>query len=431
MIPRNIFCWLAAICCLGAAICDTCRAQSPAPENQQDPLQAEKTERVRADNLNDEKESSGVRLPKAAPENELGLALLKNLLNDQKAIWTSPAHLRLGDATWLVPFAGRTAGFLVTDQDASSHLSHTPSTLSHYTNFSNYGLAGMAGAGAGLYFFGKVTHDEHKRETGFLSGEAALDALFVSTAVGLATGRERPPVNNFQGKFWQGGDSFPSSHAATAWAIASVISHEYPGPLTKILAYGAATAITYARVRGKKHFPADAFVSTGVGWLTGWQVYRVHHNTELGGAIPKNLSDKPPVETDRTPRQMGSPYVPLDSWIYPLFDRLIATGAINDASVRADYWLSAKLGASALVQYEQWRFPLLAAGLQKSVTASLQITHWPETRKPHKARRTDKRASDGRRPHLIFTKSLGSFDHSLRLSGYPRNSFVLRVKNLG
>jgi hypothetical protein len=155
MNARNIFCWLVAFCCLSAAIYVTCGAQSPPPENKQDPKRAEKMESMRADNLTESKDSSGVWLPEAAPENDLGLALLKNLVNDQKAIWTSPAHLRLGDATWLVPFAGLTAGFLVTDQDASSHLSHTPSTLRHYTSFSNYGLAGMVGAGAGLYFLGK------------------------------------------------------------------------------------------------------------------------------------------------------------------------------------------------------------------------------------------------------------------------------------
>lgn len=55
-------------------------------------------------------------------------------------------------------------------------------------------------------------------------------------------------------------------------------------------------------------------------------------------------------------------------------------GTINDASVRADYWIRPNVGASALLQYEQWRFPLLAPGLQKNVTASLQITYWPQTR---------------------------------------------------
>jgi membrane-associated phospholipid phosphatase len=184
----------------------------------------------------------------------------KNLARDQKAIWTSPAHIRLGDATWLVPFAGLTAGFLVTDRDASLHLSNSPTTLQRYSNFSNYGLAGMAGAGAGLYVLGKATHDEDKRETGILSGEAALDGFFVSTALKYATGRERPTVDAFHGKFGQAGDSFPSDHVTTVWATASVLSHEYPGPFTKMFAYDAATAITFARVRGEKHFPADAFV---------------------------------------------------------------------------------------------------------------------------------------------------------------------------
>jgi hypothetical protein len=339
MNPKNVFHWIALVAGVCFAVCSTCRAQSPTSQNQQAIAhQDEKTEHLQADNSTVQKDSTSTRQPETPPENKLGLALLKNLADDQKAIWTSPAHIRLGDATWLVPFVGLTAGFLVTDQDASSHLSHTSSTLQHYTNFSNYGLAGMVGAGAGLYLLGKATNDEHKRETGLLSGEAALDGFIVSSAIGIATGRERPTVDSFQGKFWQGGDSFPSTHATTAWAVASVISHEYPGPLTKILAYGAATAITYARVRAEKHFPADAFVGTGIGWLTGWQVYRTHHNPELGGAIPQSLSDTPLVETDRTPNQMGSPYVPLDSWIYPLFERLIATGAINDAIIGMRPW---------------------------------------------------------------------------------------------
>lgn len=56
-----------------------------------------------------------------------------------------------------------------------------------------------------------------------------------------------------------------------------------------MFAYGAATAITFARVRGEKHFPADAFVGSGIGWLTGWQVYRTHHNPELAAASPRTF----------------------------------------------------------------------------------------------------------------------------------------------
>jgi membrane-associated phospholipid phosphatase len=324
--------------CTGLVSWQTGAAQSPRPENQQSSNLEMKAERSKEPSSNDSRAAASAGPTAIGYHKKLAPALINDLARDQKAIWTSPAHIRLGEATWLVPFAGLSAGFLVTDRDASLHLSNSPATLHHFTSFSNYGLAGMAGAGAGLFLLGKATHDEHEREAGLLSGEAALDGLFVSTSLQYALGRERPSVKAFHGKFFQGGNSFPSDHATTAWAIASVISHEYPGPLTKILAYGAAGAITYARVRGEKHFPADVFVGSGIGWLTGWQVYRAHHNPELGGGIAENLSDTPLVETDRTPAQMGSPYVPLDSWIYPLFERLIATGAINDAILGMRPW---------------------------------------------------------------------------------------------
>jgi hypothetical protein len=273
-----------------------------------------------------------------AAENKLGVQLFKNIAKDQHDIWTSPAHLRFGYADWLVPFAGVTAGLLVTDRDVNLHQSNSPGTLKNYRNLSNFGIAGMAGATGGVYLWGRITDDPHKQEAGILSGEAALDGLLVSTVLKYATGRERPGVDSFHGRFWQGGDSFPSDHAVAAWAVASVLTHEYPGPLTKFLAYGAASAISIARVRGQKHFPSDVLVGSGIGWLSGWQVYRAHHHSEVGGGTAGDLSDSPLVAADRGPSAMGSPYVPLDSWIYPLLDRLVAMGAINDAILGMKPW---------------------------------------------------------------------------------------------
>src|SRR5689334_18843038 len=42
-------------------------------------------------------------------ETRLGLPLLKNIVLDQKAVWTSPKHLRLNDANWIIPFGAITA----------------------------------------------------------------------------------------------------------------------------------------------------------------------------------------------------------------------------------------------------------------------------------------------------------------------------------
>ncbi len=95
-------------------------------------------------------------------ENKLGLQLFKNIARDQRDIWTSPAHVRLGHADWLVPFAEVAAGLMVTDRDTSLHLSNNPNTLRNYRNFSNYGAAGMAGAVGGLYLWGCATNDPHK-----------------------------------------------------------------------------------------------------------------------------------------------------------------------------------------------------------------------------------------------------------------------------
>ena len=79
-----------------------------------------------------------------------------------------------------------------------------------------------------FYLLGLVDHDEHQRETGFLSEEAAIDSLAVVEALKFAAGRERPYQDNANGKFRLGGLSFPSEHAAIAWSIAGIVAHDIP-----------------------------------------------------------------------------------------------------------------------------------------------------------------------------------------------------------
>ena len=253
----------------------------------------------------------------------------KHFLMDQKAIWTSPARVRIPEATWLVPLGGFAAGLLATDTDASRHLNNSPNTLHHYQQFSNYGLGAMAGVGGGLYLLGLATHNQHQRETGFLSGEAAVDSLVAVEALKYMTRRERPLVDNANGSFWSGGDSFPSEHAAAAWSIAGVVAHEYPGPLPKLAAYGLASAISAARVTGKKHFPSDALVGSAIGWLVSYYVYRQHHDPELAGGSWELPAARPDEDSHWSARFMGSPYVPLDSWVYPALTRLAALGYVD------------------------------------------------------------------------------------------------------
>jgi membrane-associated phospholipid phosphatase len=133
-----------------------------------------------------------------------------------------------------------------------------------------------------MFLLGHFSHDEEQRETGLLSGEAAIDAFLDTSVFKYATGRDLPFTGDHRGRFFQGGTSFPSQHAAVSWAIASVIAHEYPGPMTKLLAYGVAGGVSAARIAGQKHFATDALVGSALGWYIGRQVFRSRGSREVG-----------------------------------------------------------------------------------------------------------------------------------------------------
>jgi hypothetical protein len=275
-------------------------------------------------------------LPGTDPENHLGLPLIKHLADDQWGFWSAPAHFRVKDLKWIAPFAGVTAGFVAGDSWISKQ---TPlSQVDRSKTFSNYATYSLIGAGAGSFVLGHLTGNDRMAETGLLSGEAAINSTAVSYFLKNVMQRPRPYLDNGNGTFFQGGSSFPSEHAAIAWSVASVLAHEYPGTLTKVLAYGLATGVSATRVTGQQHFASDVIIGSALGWYFGRQVYRAHHDTDLGGApwgdiLPDSFGEK-----TRNPENMGSSYVPLDSWIYPALERLIALGYIKSGYLGIRPW---------------------------------------------------------------------------------------------
>ena len=266
-------------------------------------------------------------------------SLGKRFLQDQEQIWTSPAHLTWADADILVPVGATTGILLATDSDVSKHLNNSPSRINNSTTFSNVGVGALVGLGGGLYTWGQLTHDEHKKETGFLSGEAAVNAFAVTYALKYAFGRSRPLDNpKYQGDFWHGGTSMPSEHAAASWAIASIIAHEYPGTLTGILVYGLAGAVSTSRITAKQHFPSDVFIGSLIGWYVGKQAYRAHHDPELGGSEWLSYGEFKKGSSGERNSSLGTTYVPLSSWIYPALNRLIALGYIQSQFMGMQPW---------------------------------------------------------------------------------------------
>jgi Capsule assembly protein Wzi/PAP2 superfamily len=264
--------------------------------------------------------------------------LAKEFLQDQEQIWTSPAKLQFSDTQWLVPLSGIAAGLFVTDAQYSRHLSHNPTTISHYTTISNAGIGALIGGAGGMWLLGHVKHNEHWSETGFLAGEAALNSLVMVESLKYSLGRERPYQGNGTGPFFQGGTSFPSEHAAAAWSVAGVIAHEYPNPFVKIAVYGLASLVDYSRIHGRQHFPSDVFVGSMMGNLIAQNIYTRNHDPGLGGEAWKSISQIFRGDGTNSPANQGSPYVPLDSWIYPALDRLAAMGLIDSAFAGMRPW---------------------------------------------------------------------------------------------
>jgi membrane-associated phospholipid phosphatase len=265
-------------------------------------------------------------------------ALPRNLFTDQRAFWSTPFRMTTAQWQWTVPLAFVGAGLLASDTAIEKHAPTSPSTLSRGATLSNAGVAALAGVGGGMFLLGHITVDDQQRETGLLAGEAGIDAYLDTTVFKYAFGRQRPFTGGGRGLFFQGGDSFPSQHSAVSWAIASVIAHEYPGTLTQVLAYGTAGAVSVARFSAQQHFATDVLVGSALGWYMGRQVFRAHSRYSDAEAAQWGTFNKSEKETVPNPGNMASSYVPLDAWVYPAMERLVAIGYIQSADLGMRPW---------------------------------------------------------------------------------------------
>lgn len=336
--------WLITLC--GLVLGGVCRAQSgqgTTPARAPDAVKAPQPQ-MRSAPSND-----GQWLPPGEdPQNRLLLPFLKHIAGDQKQFWSKPARFQIKDLKWAVPFVGVTAGFVATDQWWSKQVPNSSNQLNRSLNISDYTTYGLIGLDGGAFLLGKMKNDDHMEEAGLLSGEAAANSGGVAYLFKEVTQRQRPLEGEGNGNFFAGGASFPSEHSAIAWSIASVMAHEYPGTLSQIAAYSAATAVTITRVTARQHFPADVIVGSALGWYFGRQVYRAHHDPEVGGSGWGSILDDEPDDHPRDPRNNASPYVPLDSWVYPALERLIALGYVQSANLDLRPWT--RLACAGMVE---------------------------------------------------------------------------------
>ena len=251
--------------------------------------------------------------PSTSSSPTLESKFFKNILRDQKAIWTAPFHLHGRDARWLAPLGLGTAALIATDRRTGDEIGefHRQLNISRYVSYagSDYGVGSVA---LTFYLVGRARHDERARETGLLGAEALIDSAIVVTVLKEITQRRRPLAAKGRSDFFDGGSSFPSGHAIEAWALATVIANEYHGHrLVQVGAYGIATAVSLSRFTGRKHYLSDVLVGSALGYGIGRYVYRAHHRKTSGSTDEEESESRSKLlpliapEYDRRAREYG------------------------------------------------------------------------------------------------------------------------------
>jgi len=237
---------------------------------------------------------------------------LKEFLQDERDLWTSlvkkETYTSHGMRKYGIPFVLVSGALIATDTRTAELLPNTEDQKTWSGRVSQLGTVySLAAVSGGTYLIGKMTHDRHAQETGLLALHAIGHSQIVTTAFKQATNRRRPIVVDGRAGFWKGGDSFPSGHSTTTFAVATVFAYEYKHkPVVPIVSYTVAGAVAISRVGAQRHWVSDIAVGGSVGFLIGRYVYKRHHDPTLpGSTVPPRNRLVPEVSASATTLAMN------------------------------------------------------------------------------------------------------------------------------
>jgi len=220
--------------------------------------------------------------------------LPKRFVADEWRMWTSP--FRAGQRAhtlkkYVIPFVAVSASLIATDQRTADLWPNTPDQQKWSGRVSQLGASyTLAGISGGSYLLGRVSGNSRLREAGILGLEALGHSQVAVFAMKQITNRERPINNEGERSFWRGGNSFPSGHAASAFALATVFAYEYRDNIAvPITAYSLAGLVSVSRLGARRHWVSDIAVGGAIGFLVGRFTYQRNHDPSLPGSRVQRL----------------------------------------------------------------------------------------------------------------------------------------------
>lgn len=213
---------------------------------------------------------------------------VKRVLVDQKDLYLAP--FKPSNFKWDAVILGGTAALLATDRHIEKHISNA-----HYTFYqatSDVAIAGLGATLGGVWLWGIKSNHPHAKETGVLELETLVNTFLIYTPMQFLAARQRPGEGNGNGDFWKHHNidtSFPGGHAMFTFAMATVVSHEYPQKWVQALAYSAATIVTVTRFMARDHWASDMLVGSALGIGIGAHVFHAHCDPDLSDSCKHHV----------------------------------------------------------------------------------------------------------------------------------------------
>jgi membrane-associated phospholipid phosphatase len=215
-----------------------------------------------------------------APLDRLDGAFLKKFFGDFGKVAASPARWSRRDVASLGGILGVGGLFYLFDEDVRTAFQDGRTSASNDVSgfISNFGDGFVLTAALlGFYAAGERSGRPSWQRTALLGleslGSTALIVLGSKLVIGRARPRAREGSHSFKPfSFGNTYYSMPSGHAASAWAVATVIAEQSESKTVDAIAYGMASLVALSRVHDDKHWGSDVFLGSALGYFTARKI---------------------------------------------------------------------------------------------------------------------------------------------------------------
>lgn len=206
-------------------------------------------------------------------------------VTDTESLIRSPYDWEKSDWIEASLIAGITAGLFTLDQEiqnlAQRNRSSTGDEIAGFFELFGNGLYTLPSLTL-FYLYGHLHEDGRAQRTALLSVESMVFSTLFTYLLKSSLHRHRPEsgdsFNEWDGPGLSASNlSFPSQHASSAFAVATVVASEYDDtPYIGPLAYSIATLTAISRVNDNLHWASDVFAGSAIGWYTAKKILSLH-----------------------------------------------------------------------------------------------------------------------------------------------------------